>query len=106
MYYGNCKLKKYDRIPSDGELGKYDINSIMHYDGTLRGFFLHPIMVDKLTGKSIEVNRKMSPIDIEKLNKMYPCKQTGKYSRAVLFLRQSTSTRKSSLNFSSIQSII
>ena len=101
-----CKLQKYDQIPSDGNLGKYDINSIMHYDGTLRGFFLHPIMVDKSTGKSIEVNRKMSPIDIQKLNKMYPCKQTGKYSRAALFLRQSTLTRMSSLNFSSIQSII
>ena len=58
-------------------MGKYDIHSIMHYDGTLRGNFPNPIIVDKLTGKTIEVNRKMSPLDIEKLNEMYPCKQTG-----------------------------
>ena len=48
----------------------------MHYDGTLRGYFRNPIMVDK-TGNSIGVNRKMSPLDIQKLNEMYPCKQTG-----------------------------
>ena len=71
------KLQKYDQIPSDGNLGKYDIHSIMHYDGTLRGYFRNPIMVDKLTGNSIGVNRKMSPLDIQKLNEMYPCKQTS-----------------------------
>ena len=51
----------------------------MHYDGTLSGWVSksNPIMKDKLTGKSIEINTKLSPIDIEKLNKMYPCKQTG-----------------------------
>ena len=48
----------------------------MHYDGTLRGFFSNPIMKDKLTGKSIEVNKELSPMDIEKLNKLYPCKST------------------------------
>ena len=48
----------------------------MHYDGTLRGFFANPIMVDKKTGASIEVNREMSPIDIQKLNTMYPCNST------------------------------
>ena len=46
----------------------------MHYDGTLRGFFRNPIMTEKITGKSIGVNREMSQLDIEKLNKMYPCK--------------------------------
>ena len=71
------KTKKFDRIPSDGKLGEYDIHSIMHYDGTLRGYFRNPIMVDKLTGNSIGVNRKMSPLDIQKLNEMYPCKQTS-----------------------------
>ena len=45
----------------------------MHYDGTLRGFFRSPIMTDKITGDSIGVNRKMSLLDIEKLNQMYPC---------------------------------
>ena len=48
----------------------------MHYDGTLRGFFSNPIMKDKLTGKSIGVNKELSPMDIEKLNKLYPCKST------------------------------
>ena len=49
----------------------------MHYDGTLRGRFRSPIITDKITGKSIGVNREMSPLDIEKLNQMYPCaKQT------------------------------
>ena len=52
----------------------------MHYDGTFKGFFSTPIMTDKGTGKSIEVNREMSPMDIEKLNKMYPCKPVPKPS--------------------------
>ena len=46
----------------------------MHYDGTLRGFFRTPIMRDKTSGKSIEINREMSSMDIDKLNQMYPCK--------------------------------
>ena len=51
----------------------------MHYDGLLRGFFpeSNPIMKDKKTGKSIPINRKMSQLDIQKLNDMYPCKQSG-----------------------------
>ena len=57
----------------------------MHYDGTLRGrvSINNPIMKDKKTGRSIAINRKLSPLDIEKLNKMYPCKSKkstfGKY---------------------------
>ena len=49
----------------------------MHYDGTLRGFFSNPIMTDKITGKSIGINRELSQLDIQKLNKMYPCKPIG-----------------------------
>ena len=51
----------------------------MHYDGTFGGFFSKndPVMKDNITGKSIEVNREMSPIDIRKLNEMYPCKSTN-----------------------------
>ena len=45
----------------------------MHYDGKVGGIFSTPIMKDKETGKSIKINRKMSPLDIEKLNQMYPC---------------------------------
>ena len=71
------KTQKYDRIASDGNFGEYDIRSIMHYDGTLRNRFRDPIIVDKLTGKGIEINRKMSALDIQKLNEMYPCKPTG-----------------------------
>ena len=48
----------------------------MHYDGTLRGFFSNPIMTDKITGKSIGINRELSQLDIQKLNKMYPCYRT------------------------------
>ena len=49
----------------------------MHYDGLLRGLFPanNPIMKDKKTGKSIAINRKMSKLDIKKLNDMYPCKK-------------------------------
>ena len=68
------KTEKLNSTPGD-DLTAYDINSIMHYDGTLGGFFSSdPVMKDKITGKSIEVNREMSPIDIRKLNEMYPCK--------------------------------
>ena len=46
----------------------------MHYDGSVGGTStIIPIMKDKETGKSIKINRKMSPLDIEKLNQMYPC---------------------------------
>ena len=73
------KILKFDLTPNDTSTA-YDIQSIMHYDGTLRGFFSKPIMTNKVTGKSIGVNRKMSPMDIQKLNKMYPCKSScGKF---------------------------
>ena len=49
----------------------------MHYDGTSRGHFAYPVMTDKITGKGIPVNTEMSPLDIQKLNKMYPCKSTS-----------------------------
>ena len=49
----------------------------MHYDGTLRNNFPSPIMVDKITGKGIKLNKKMSSIDIKKLNEMYPCQSTS-----------------------------
>ena len=46
----------------------------MHYDGAVGGTStIIPIMKDKITGESIKINRKMSPIDIYKLNQMYPC---------------------------------
>ena len=54
-------------------LTTYDKQSIMHFDGTLRGLLRIPIMTDKITGKNIEVNRKLSSLDIVRLNKMYPC---------------------------------
>ena len=73
------KLEKTSKIDwnSTEKLTEYDIHSIMHYDGTLRGHFANPILTDKITGKGIEVNKKLSPLDIKKLNKMYPCKETG-----------------------------
>ena len=63
----------------------------MHYDGTLRGMVStnQPIMKDKKTGESIPVNRKMSFLDIEKLNKMYPCKSKksdfGKFMKPLYY---------------------
>ena len=46
-------------------------------------------MKDKKTGKSIAINRKMSPLDIEKLNIMYPCKSKksscGKFMRLLYY---------------------
>ena len=54
-------------------LTAYDVQSIMHHDGTLRGYFSSPVITDKRTGKGIAVNKEMSPLDIEKLNLMYPC---------------------------------
>ena len=48
----------------------------MHFDGTLRGLFSNPVMTDKLTGEGIGLNKEMSPLDIKKLNEMYPCKST------------------------------
>ena len=64
---------KFESSPLDDKLEPYDVKSIMHHDGTLRGRFQNPVIRDKITGKGIEVNRKMSPLDIAKLNKMYPC---------------------------------
>ena len=66
------KTFKYDSNPRD-KLTAYDKYSIMHYDGTLRGSFGSPIMTDKITGQGIKINKKMSKLDIEKLNQMYPC---------------------------------
>ena len=64
-------LKKFNWTSGD-DLTDYDVHSIMHYDGTLRGRFSYPIMTDKTTGKGIEINRKMSLLDIKKLNKTVP----------------------------------
>ena len=70
------KTQKFNATPTDN-FTEYDIQSIMHYDGLLRGFFpeSNPIMKDKKTGKTITINREMSDLDIKKLNDMYPCKQ-------------------------------
>ena len=66
------KFEKYKYCP-DCASYMYDVTSIMHYDGELGG--KTPIMTDKRTGKNIGVNREMSPMDIQKLNKMYPCEK-------------------------------
>ena len=69
------KTKKLNPTPGDN-FTAYDTKSIMHYDGTMGGFFSKsdPVMKDKISGKRIEINKEMSPIDIRKLNQMYPCK--------------------------------
>ena len=72
------KTQKLNSTPNDN-FTEYDTQSIMHYDGLLRGYFpaSNPLMKDKKTGKTIAINRKMSQLDIQKLNDMYPCKQLG-----------------------------
>ena len=74
------KTKKFN-YPIDKST-PYDIHSIMHYDGYLRGRLVKPIMIDKRTQKGIGVNKQMSSLDIKKLNEMYPCDSTacGKFS--------------------------
>ena len=59
---------------TSADVTKYDVKSIMHYPGFLNGEIF---MTDKLTGKRIEENKNMSRLDIEKLNKMYPCNNTN-----------------------------
>ena len=86
------KTLKFNWTSTD-DLTDYDVHSIMHYDGTLRGHFAYPVMTDKRTGKGIEINRKMSSLDIKKLNKMYPCQSTvpacGKFFAKNIFLIES-----------------
>ena len=51
---------------------EYDTLSIMHYDSHGNGFFRDPA-ITKLDGSIIALNTKMSDLDIQTLNKMYPC---------------------------------
>ena len=100
-YFTFGTLKKTSKInwPSIYNFTEYDIHSIMHYDGTLRGHFTKPIMTDKITGKGIAINREMSPLDIQKLNKLYPCKSAdgcGKFFMSFHFCHRIF------LNFASI----
>ena len=66
------KTEKFDSTPMNS-LTAYDKQSIMHFDGTLRGYFSTPVMTDKITGKGIPFNTELSPSDVQRLNKMYPC---------------------------------
>ena len=70
------KTYKFDRLPTDKNLTAYDIKSIMHYDGTLNGLFPNNPIMKALDGSKIEVNKELSSLDIQKLNKMYPCQKT------------------------------
>ena len=80
------KTQKFDSTPTDN-LTEYDTQSIMHYDGLLRGFFpkSNPIMTDRITGQTIGINREMSQLDIKKINEMYPCPVRGKFSNIFAF---------------------
>ena len=52
----------------------------MHYDGLLSGLQTdrnNSIIKDAITGETIGKNTKLSKLDIQKLNEMYPCKQQG-----------------------------
>ena len=69
------KTKKFD-YPID-KFTPYDVHSIMHYDGTLRGHFSNPVLIDRQTKRGIEVNKQLSVLDIKKLNEMYPCNPTA-----------------------------
>ena len=48
----------------------------MHYDSLLGGVLSHPIM-KTITGESIGINKEMSQLDIQKLNRMYSCKHAA-----------------------------
>ena len=50
------------------------IRSIMQYDSRLNGYFNDPVLKKK-DGSLIPPNKKMSRLDIQTLNKMYPCFQ-------------------------------
>ena len=56
----------------------YDIHSIMHYDSFSNEYFNHkkPVILTR-NNYTIKVNTKMSPIDIKKLNHMYPSKENS-----------------------------
>ena len=59
----------------------YDIESIMHYDGFMNGFWddwTGPAITD-LQGNPVQKNTKLSKLDIETLNKMYPCDNQGSF---------------------------
>ena len=50
---------------------QYDIDSIMHYDSFIADHSKKPSILTK-NNEKIKVNTKMSPIDIAKLNQLYP----------------------------------
>ena len=68
-------LKMDERFLGENFLSEYDFESIMHYDSYLSGAFFQPAM-NKLDGTVIEVNKKLSDLDIVSLNKLYPCKNS------------------------------
>ena len=63
------------KLLSNQILTDYDTESIMHYDSFGNGFFRDPALT-KLDGTVIEVNKKLSRLDIMSLNKLYPCKNS------------------------------
>ena len=65
------KLYKYFLHPFENLTMPYDIKSIMHYDSFSSEYFKKPIIISKNKEK-INVNKKMSPLDVAKLNQLYP----------------------------------
>ena len=74
------KKTKKDLFPAGILSMKYDIHSIMHYDSFNNGEYnqKYPLITRNTRNKDIiKVNTRMSPIDIAKLNKMYPPKENS-----------------------------
>ena len=52
---------------------EYDYKSIMHYDSYVNGYYRFNPVLTKKDGSIIQPNKQMSDLDIQTLNKMYPC---------------------------------
>ena len=73
------KIDKYWDDKTASFATRYDIKSIMHYDGFMNGLWddwTGPAITD-LQGNPVPKNTKLSKLDIEGLNTMYPCDNQG-----------------------------
>ena len=79
--FGKIDLKHHSALQKLSEMPsyystEYDIKSIMHYGSSIQGVYPNDDVMKKKDGTSIEPNKILSPLDIQTLNKMYPCDQT------------------------------
>ena len=98
------KLDRYFPHPFENLRMPYDFNSIMHYDSFSNEYFKKPIIMSNNKEK-INVNKKMSPIDVAKLNQLYPFKENSiaKNTCAILKNENAKLTREKSILISKNQ---